>query len=301
MIKEIIKFISNVNISYIILSLLFLIVSLLFLRKKNANSLVKEYYIIMYVSIAWIILFFTNDILNQIFKLNYLSVKLYLLLLIIGNIIMLITINKDIKKEYKRINITLFISNIIILILNIITIIGNKASYFATTTLKDCVKLMNINYIIFIFYLITLCLTYITLEIKNIINSKKELNKLVIEKPNIKEVIEEKNTELSIPTKLKYHRQDEEGFFIDGVNCSIIFEDENKENVIKNYYILLNDINAKLVNGYTLKENIKIKDIINKLNIKDLNNINIDVNQLNKITIDEYNLLKRYLSSINNY
>ena len=87
-----------------------------------------------------------------------------------------------------------------------------------------------------------------------------------------------------------------EGFYIDGVDCSIIFDDDNKDNVLKNYYILLNDINAKLTNGYTIREYTKIKNIINKLNIKDLNNINLDVNKLSKITIDEYNLLKKYLN-----
>ena len=33
-----------------------------------------------------------------------------------------------------------------------------------------------------------------------------------------------------------------------------------------------------------------------KLNIKDLNSINLDINVLNRITIDEYNILKNYLN-----
>ena len=298
MIKEIIKFTENANISYIILFILLLIVLLLFLRKKNTNFLVKESCIIIYTSLAWIIFYFTNDILNEIFRLQFLSIKLYLVVLIISNIIMLITINKNINKTYKIINTMLFLSDIIILVLSIITIIGNKSSYFLTITLNDCVKLININFIIFIIYLITLCITYIIKEIVNTIQSKQRLNKYTIEKPNIKEVIEDKSTKLTIPQNLQNNQ--EEGFFIDGVNCSIIFEDPNKENIVKNYNILLNDINAKLTNGYTLKENIKIKDIFNKLSIKDINTATINVNKLSKMTEDEYNLLKKYLSKENN-
>ena len=87
-----------------------------------------------------------------------------------------------------------------------------------------------------------------------------------------------------------------DGFFIDGIDCSVIFEDSDKENIAKNYYILLNDVNAKLTNGYTVSEYTKIKSIMNKLNIKDLNSINLDINVLNRITIDEYNILKNYLN-----
>ena len=145
-----------------------------------------------------------------------------------------------------------------------------------------------------------MCLTYIILYYLKLVKNKKarkpyseELHPKIVntEKetlPNIKEPVINNNYN---------YIEHNDTFYIDGIDCSIIFEDTSKETALKNYYILLNDINAKLTNGYTLKENIKLKNIINKLNIKDLNNINLDVNQLNKITIDEYNLLKRFLNS----
>ena len=302
MYNEIIAFITNINPSFIISSLLFLIVTLLFLHKKNANNLIKEYIAIVYIIIMWGIFYFINDKLNDIFKLNYLSIKLYLILLIIGNIIMLITINKKISKSYKIINTILFISNMIILVLNILTILGNNYNYLKITTKEECVKLIDINIIIFIIYLNLLCIIYIIKYLVSNIKIKKKYKTKEIEKPNIKAVIDDKELSIiSVPPRIKYYNPNENtSFIIDGIDCSIIFEDNNKENIIKNYYILLNNINAKLINGYTLEENIRIKNIINKLNIKDLNDIKLDVNKLNRITIYEYNLLKSYLKN-NNY
>ena len=40
-----------------------------------------------------------------------------------------------------------------------------------------------------------------------------------------------------------------------------------------------------------------IINIINKLGIKDVNSISLDLNQLSKINVDEYNLLKKYLKN----
>ena len=88
-------------------------------------------------------------------------------------------------------------------------------------------------------------------------------------------------------------------FIIDGIDCSAIFDGSSHDEIMKNYYILLNDVNAKLINGYTIHEYTKIKSIIDKLNIKDLNKIKLDINKLSMITYDEYNLLKNYLNSKN--
>ena len=83
-------------------------------------------------------------------------------------------------------------------------------------------------------------------------------------------------------------------FTINGIECGIIFEDSIPDNIVKNYQILSNNINEKLVNGYTLEENKLLKSICTKLettNIDkiDLNNLSI----LNKITAEEYTFLKR--------
>ena len=65
----------------------------------------------------------------------------------------------------------------------------------------------------------------------------------------------------------------------------------------KNYHILEEDINAKMVNGYTLEENKILKNICMKLQTNnlqqlDLNNISI----LNKISPEEYNFLTKIIS-----
>lgn len=91
---------------------------------------------------------------------------------------------------------------------------------------------------------------------------------------------------------LQYNR--ENGLYINGVECSIIFEDSNQENIVKNYYILQNDIHAKLVNGYTLEENRMLKNICMKLQVGNIGNIDIhNISILNKISVEEYNLLKK--------
>lgn len=301
--QEIINFLDNMNIGYVALSILILIVSLLFLSKKRVNNTLREIYIILYVTLAWVGFYFFNDILNSIFDFKFLSVKLYLILLIIGNIIMLININFNIRKVYKIINYMLFTTNLLIFITNIVIIIGNKYNIFVIASLEDITTLTDINFIIFISYLIIMCIMYIFLDVLAIVQEKIKILKYDLKEKKEKT---KKQKELSpvIPKEslsnqnVVYYKKDgQDGFFIDGIDCSIIFEDDNKDNIIKNYYILLNDVNAKLINGYTLNEYKKIKNIINKLNIKDLNNIELDVNKLSKITIDEYNLLKRYLSS----
>lgn len=296
--QNIMNFLDSMNISYVTLSILVLIVSLLFLSKKKVNSVIKEFYIIVYVSVAWIGFYFLNDPLNTIFNFKFLSIKLYLILLIIGNIIMLININFKINIIYKITNYMLFATNTLIFAANTAIILSNKYINSQIVPLESITTLIDINLIIFIFYLITICIIYIIVFTVNLVNNIK-LRKLNMQKPK-KETIEEPLTVPNQTSKEKVYslkENNQEGFYIDGIDCSIIFEDENQDNIMKNYYILLNDVNAKLTNGYTINEYKKIKNIINKLNIKDLNNIELDVNKLNKITIDEYNILKKYLSS----
>ena len=95
------------------------------------------------------------------------------------------------------------------------------------------------------------------------------------------------------------YNENRNSFVIDGIDCSAIFDGSSSDEIMKNYYILLNDVNAKLMNGYTIHEYTRIKSIIDKLNIKDLRMIKLDINKLSMITYDEYNLLKSYLNSKN--
>lgn len=298
MFQEIINFISNINIGYVIFIALFLIVSLLFLNENKVNNILKEIYIIIYITISWIGFYYLNDILNSIFLLKYLSVKLYLILLIIGNMIMLITINKNMKKSYKITNYIIFAINVIIFMTNIFIIVSNKFNTFVVTSTEEISKLIDINLISFIIYLSVMCIIYIINHFQKLKKGDKKIVEFSTNDINNSKIEHEKEINREIfPTKLPSFQKKQEGFYIDGVDCSIIFEESDQEIIIKNYYILLNDINAKLTNGYTLTENIKLKNIINRLNIKDLNNINLDVNKLSKITIDEYNLLKRYIDN----
>ena len=297
--QAIINFLCNINLGYMFLSLLFLVVILLFLSNKKINSIIIQMCMILYIVIAWIGFYYLNDIFNSIFDLKYLSVKLYLILLVIGNMIMLITVNKNINRLYRVTNYILFVSNMVILCINIVIIVANKSNNFVIGTISDATKLININFIIFIIYLKVICVIYIV----NYLIDKIRLNKKVskynsIENIDVVDISNEESLEISSDRVILSKKEEQEGFYIDGVDCSIIFEDNDKTTIIKNYYILLNDINAKLVNGYTLQENIKLKKIINKLNIKDLNNIDLDINKLSRITIDEYNFLKKYLDNI---
>lgn len=233
--------------------------------------------------------------------------KLYLVLIIIGNIIMLVNINFHIKKYYKLINYMLFITNFMIAFVNLWIVLSNKYNFLIVADLKDSLKLMNINFIIFIIYLYCLCFIYImecTIDFvkkKVSLYQKKDLN--IPTSPTALEKVEHSAEPLLTKPKYTYSFEEKKAsdnaFYIDGVDCSAIFEDSNQEEVLKNYYILLNDVNAKLTNGYTIREYTKIKKIINKLNIKDFDNFNINVQELNKISHDEYNLLKKYLKGMN--
>ena len=91
--------------------------------------------------------------------------------------------------------------------------------------------------------------------------------------------------------------EDKKNFSINGVNCSIIFEDSNQDNILKNYMILSEDIDAKMVNGFTLKENKLLRSICTKLNVNSLNMIDIgNINILNKISVEEYTFLKSIMN-----
>ena len=300
MITEIKELIYNINLSYVVLSCLFLVVSLLFLCKKINKKFPIKIYIILYFVSAIIGLFKFNNMFNNVFNLNYISIKLYLILLIVGNIIMLITLNFKIKIQYKILNYMLFMTNVGIAIVNIIILITNKTNMFVIVKLSESIKLININFILFIFYLYGLFILYIVSYIVNIIKDKFFVKKEEIVNSNVVE--DNVSNEIDIVEDNYIDDNFNEGVFvIDGIDCSAIFDDEDIEDSLKNYYILLGDVNAKLTNGYTIQEYTKIRDIMNKLNIKNYDLMNININELNKMSIDDYNLLKSYLKKNRKY
>ncbi|MBQ6494656.1 MAG: hypothetical protein IJI49_01490 [Bacilli bacterium] len=257
-----INIINKININYIIISILFLVASILFLKDNNIKKSLKKSYIITYIMLTIVGTVYIKNILNSIFKLELASVDLYILSILISTIIILITINKKINLSNKILNKTLYLISTLILVLNVILLIGIKTNYFITE-ISTIIKLMNLNFIAFIVYLYLVPSVYIIKSI--LIGLLKKKNKYIIK----------------------------------GIDCSIILEDNDKENRKKNYELLKKDINAKLTNGYTLEETKTLKNIIEKLNIKTINDLNLDINKLNKITKEEYTLLKSFMTTHN--
>ena len=269
---------SNSKIFYLVLIILIISIINIILSKKKINSNYK--YLINGISLILISLITTyyKDIIDTIFNLKYLSIKLYMIILIIVNIITIYTLNRNINKIYKITNYLLFgIINIILTIILII-VLGINLNLLNNSISTYNILLINSSIIIFTIYLILLSIVYIY---KKINNDKEE----VILKEEIFEKILSKEELLSINNK--------ELFTINGIECGIIFEDSIPDNIVKNYHILLNNINDKLVNGYTLEENKILKSICTKLDIRNLDNLDLNnLSILNKITPEEYNFLK---------
>lgn len=298
MLKELL----STNPWLLILEILFWIVAMLFMDKKNLEKKYKVIFTIGYIIISILTFSYLNGLVVNIFKLKYLSVKTYLIVIVIVNAISLFTMNKKIKPIYSALNYILFITMIIILGSTIAIILGNKIPVFYVMDVKNAVNFIDISMIIFIFYLICLCLTYIgysffenkeeiqekskekfTLWKKEQENKKKQLSFVKKKKESIPSITKEELLMHDRTIPLYIHDED----------CSIIFEDSNTENIYKNYQILAHDIHAKMVNGYTLEENKMLKNICLKLQVTRLANIDMNnVSILNKISIEEYQLLR---------
>ena len=286
--QNILEFIPNLKILYLIPIILIMTIINIILSKRKVNSNYK--YLINGISLILIALTINNlsIYIKEIITFKFLSVKLYIGTLIITNIIALITIKKNLKTSHKILNYLLFLVTGIILILLLIIITGIKLNILKSTNNILTIKLLNISIITFIIYLIALSSLYIikNINIKDHIITKQKKKIEVIEKPKEEPHILSKEELLSLKNK--------EEFTINGVECSIIFEDSINENIIKNYHILLNNIEDKLVNGYTLEENKLLKSICSKLQTTNLNYIDLNnLTILNKISVEEYNLLKQ--------
>lgn len=315
--------ITSLKIVFLSLIVLSLVIVNIFLTKKNINSNYK-YAIngVILIIIATLTSQFYN-VIEGIFTLKYLSVKLYIVVLIITNIITIITLQKNIKLIYKIINYLFFTIISTILVINIMIITATKLNLTPTSSLQDAISLINVSTIALMFYLTIISIAYIVMNLKTtkepqkeVAEPKKEKSFLKLKakntskepkltkKPKEKVSILAKKEKKSKQSKSKKEAvltneqllayENKQDFSINGVNASIIFEDSIPENIIKNYHLLLEDINNKLVNGYTLEENKLLKSICTKLETNNLNQIDINnVSILNKISIEEYNLLKK--------
>lgn len=300
--KELLGFIMNINHIYLVLVVLAFITSFVFLKVNNKKKLTLLV-MLVYMLITLISFNYFDYLFNSFFSFSYSSIKGYLILLIVVNIITLVNVNCRINIVNKIINYMLFIISGVIFLINVFVIINNYFKIFSIE-ITSILYLINLNFIVFITYLFVNFITYLIYQlIVNIIKHFKKNNHQedIVTIDDSEDVnflassvfVEE--PELSVK-HLDF--VDSEKFIIDGKDCSFIFNDPNKDNVIKNYYILLTDVNARLVNGYTIDENIKINDILNRLNVKNINNLDLmNMEILSKITIDEFNLLKSYLDN----
>lgn len=308
--ENILTFIPKLKIFYLLLIIFIMIIVNIIINKRNINNNYRYFINGITLIIISLLTSYYNDIIEGIFRLNFLSVKFYIVILIIINVITLITIQKDLKPVYKIINYTMF--SIVSLILGIILlmIVGIKLGIISTIFSKYTIMLLNISIIVFIIYLTIISFIYIVKNLNNveITFDKEKLNqkissfktfifnkiKSIKEKQNSNNETEKESINRLTPEELLSYEKKED-FSINGIDCSIIFEDSIPENIIKNYHILSEDIDAKMVNGYTLKENILLKSICTKLKVNNLNYIDIsNLSILNKITVEEYNFLKQF-------
>jgi len=294
---KLLTYIKDINIYLLILDILLLVISFLFFNEKKCSQKIKDLFLIFYNLINIYLFNKLNTFFNSIFNFSNLSVKIYLGSILIAYIIFLFTINrKQLKKNLRAINYLLFFITNIILIINIYIILSIIIDVLPLINVDNPKVLNNINVIILIWYFMISSIIYI---INNVISYRKKKrieleiddSKFLVDTKEIYELeIENGNKDeglsrvLTVEELLNFDKNN--ALYINGVDCSIIFNDSNQDNIIKNYHILINNIEAKMVNGYTLNENIMLKNICQKLNTNNLFNINLDnFNILNKIII----------------
>ena len=279
---KLLNYLKDINIYLLILDILFLVISFLFFAKKKSTQRVKDLFIILYTLINIFLFDYLNNLFNNIFNYSDFSIKIYLIGIILVYIIFFYTFNKkSIKKIYKVINYSLFIITNISLIINIYIILTIKIDKIPKFNIENNSILNNITLIIIVSYLINISFIYIinTLVTRKVKNKEQSQENILDNEYNQPD---ETNV-LTTEELLKYNKNN--SLYINGVDCSIIFNDSNEDNIIKNYQILTNNIEDKMVNGYTLNENIMLKRICEKLNTNNLFEVNIDnFNILNKIS-----------------
>ena len=315
--KQVIEFITNINVCYLVLNILMLIDVYLYLKQEDITKAKRRILLFVCFVTSLVVFPYFNGMVHAFFGLDYLAVKSYLLVLILTNIITLITINKRLKIGFEILNYTLFIIMAIIFISVVVIILGDKIPKIYLMDIYNVVTLIDLSIVIFIIYLIGISIVYIgyyifdgynigdmvsglVRKVTGIIDRK--IKNKVVEKETVLLFDENDNNDISTsdinvkivlsPEELLEY-EDKDNFYINGVECSIIFEDSIEENIIKNYYILLDDIDAPMANGFTLNENKLLKSICMKLQVMDLENIDLDSSiVLNSINDEEYNFLK---------
>lgn len=314
--EQVINFVKDINVCYLILNLLLLICLNLYLKSRNVEKIKTRFILGVAVLVSVILFSHMNGIIQSIFQLRYLSMKVYLMVVAITNIIALFTINKKIRLGYSIINYTLFILITLIFGAAFAVVLGNKIEALYIMDISNAVTLVDLSFVIFILYLIMMFLIYIGYYLfsshSNIEQMEKNIQENSVKKRDYlednnkkfklrlsfwkrtKTKLKKKNSILSPEELLSY--KDKNNFYINGVECGIIFEDSNQENIIKNYHILLEDIHAKLVNGFTLEENQLLKSICTKLQVSNLNYIDLhNASILNRVSVEEYNFLKKLM------
>ena len=276
----------SINICYLILNLLLLIIIQHQINKKNMNLIQNIIVLAIYIIFTFLTCSYLNSVMNNIFKLTYLNVKSYLLLLVITDTIMLYTINKPVKLGYKIPNYILFISVTAMFIAMLPIVLGNKIKLFYIMDIGNAINFMDLSFIVFSLYLIAIAIVYM--------GYMKMFKTIAIPQKLFLKLPKRKNDTQILTREELLNYDKERDLYINGINVNIIFEDSNKDNIVKNYYLLLKDIDAKLANGYTLEENKLLKNICNKLNVSNLTTIDLNnLKVLDKINSEEYQILKR--------
>lgn len=289
----------SINPSYLILNILTLLTLILTLKKYKIEKKYQIAFIVIYLLISILTYNYINGIIKNIFALKYLSVKTYLVIVAIINSIILFTMNKKVKPVYKFLNYFLFILTMIIFGATIAVVLGNKYDSLYLMSISNAVNFIDLSMVLFLLYLIGINLTYIgyfLFENKDKLKEQQPLS-FKLKVPNLKSRQRKKETpkltKKTLMTKEELLNFKGDTLYIHGEDCNIIFEDSNAENIFLNYQILEEDIHAKMMNGYTLKENKMLKSICLKLQVNNLRSIDLsNVSILNKISVEEYLLLK---------
>lgn len=288
---EIMRYVSNINIMLVVLDISFLIVSFLFFNKRKCSSRVKDGFVIVYTLVNLFLFSYFNSMFQSIFTLKYLSVKGYLVVVLMTLIIFLYTFNKNVSLKWRVIN-YLFCGIIgVISLVNLYIVIGDKLGVYNIFDINISIILMNVSFIIFFLYLLLILWGYMGYYIYSNYFRKKD------DKRKVSEIVldgeDDEIGEADILERLVNYKIGE-AFYINGIDCSIIFFDSNKENIVKNCEILCEDINAAMVNGFTLKENMMIKNIFMKLKVNSLEDIDLNnLGILNLLDVEEYKFLKK--------
>lgn len=290
-----------------ILIILMLILTILFICKKMSN---KKYVIFMSLSMVLTFIIsivknhkilsntfdnFTTIFFNGIYFPSiyiYISVLIVILLAFITSIL-----NSKKKKIYKIINsVTFIINNIFfIIILNIIA--KNNINVFELSSLytnKSLVAILELNMGLFILWITTLSIIYITNIICDKITSKKNVTEETLAK-DVEPIIEKMNTTEDLLSK-------EENLFIKDVTDVPMVKEEmlTNTNTVINDKVTFNDILNGLVpvTYYDSKINNQNYSISNPQEIYEGNYNNLKL-ELEKDTIKRVEPIVSNVSKVN--